>query len=376
MDKIRFVDPLITLKEKKYFKKAFNSGWLSDGPYVEKFEKKLSKLMGAKFGISVNNGTSAILLILMSLNLKKGDEIIIPSFCYISPVHMIKLMGFRPIPVDIRLDNLQVDVEKIIKRISKKTKAILFIHNYGSICNYEKIKKIVQKKNIFIIEDTSQVILSRQNNNFVGNGKIFNKENYLSYSSFHASKTLITGEGGMILTNSKKISLKLKTLRNHGQKPNKPYYYNMTGGNFRLSNILASIGYSQLLRIKKIIKKKIQMNSIYEKNLSKNKNFSLMRDPNNFLPVRWGFPLLFKKEKDRNNIMKILNKKSTICRPGFYSLNKLKHLNINKNKLSYKKDFKNAEIATKNILVLPMNNRLKSLELNFICSKINNYFKN
>ena len=74
--------------------------------------------------------------------------------------------------------------------------------------------------------------------------------------------------------------------------------------------------------------------------------------------------------------MKILNKKSTICRPGFYSLNKLKHLNINKNKLSNKKDFKNAEIATKNILVLPMNNRLKSLELNFICSKINNYFKN
>ena len=102
--------------------------------------------MGAKFGVSVNNGTSAILLILMSLNLKKGDEIIVPSFCYISPIHMIKLMGFRPIPVDIRLDNLQVDVEKIVKRISKKTKAILFIHNYGSICSYEKIKRLLKKK--------------------------------------------------------------------------------------------------------------------------------------------------------------------------------------------------------------------------------------
>ena len=117
------------------------------------------------------------------------------------------------------------------------------------------------------------------------------------------------------------------------------------------------------------------MNSIYEKRLSKNKNFSLMQDPNNFLPVRWGFPILFKKQKDRNNIMKILNTKSILCRPGFYSLNKLKHLNIYKNESSLKKDFKNAEIATKNVLVLPMNNKLKNSELNFICSKIKDYFK-
>ena len=376
MNNIKFVDPLITEKEKGYLRKAFNSGWLSYGSYVEKFEKKLSNTFGAKFGISVNNGTNAILLILMGLNLKKGDEIIVPSFCYISPVHMIKLMGLKPIPVDIRLDNLQIDIDQITKKINKKTKAILFIHNYGSTCNYEKIIKIAQKKNIFIIEDTSQVILSKRNNNYVGNGKRFNKEKYLSYASFHASKTIITGEGGMILTNSKKICLKLKTLRNHGQKPNKPYYYNMIGGNFRLSNILASIGYSQLLRIKKIIKKKIEINSIYEKKLSKNKNFSLMQDPNNFLPVRWGFPILFKKQRDRNNIMKILNNKSILCRPGFYSLNKLKYLNIYKNKSSLKKDFKNAEIATKNVLVLPMNNKLKNSELNFICSKIKDYFKN
>ena len=331
--------------------------------------------MGTKFGISVNNGTSAILLILMSLNLKKGDEIIVPSFCYISPIHMIELLGFKPIPVDIQLDNLQIDVDKIVKKINKKTKAVLFIHNYGSICNYKKIISIIKKKDIFIIEDTSQVILSRHKKNFIGSGKIFNKEKYLSYSSFHASKTIITGEGGMIFTNSKKISSKLKTLRNHGQKPNIPYYYDMIGGNFRLSNILASIGCSQLFKVRKIIRRKIEMNSIYEKNLCKNKNLSLMRDPSNFLPVRWGFPILFKKEKDRNSIMKILNNKSIVCRPGFYSLNQLNHLKILENKLSSKKDFRNANIATKNILVLPMNNKLKNSELNFICSKIKDYFK-
>ena len=372
---MKFVDPLITKKEKEHLKRAFNSGWLSSGPYVEKFEKKLSNTLGTKFGISVNNGTNAILLILMSLNLKKGDEIIVPSFCYISPVHMIKLMGLKPIPVDIKLDNLQIDTDQIANKVNKKTKAILLIHNYGSICNYEKIIKIAKKKNIFVIEDTSEVILSKRYNDYVGNGKRFNKEKYLSYASFHASKTMITGEGGVILTNSKKMCLRLKILRNHGQKVNKPYYYNMTGGNFRLSNLLASIGYSQILRSKKIIKKKTEINSIYEKKLANNKNFTLMKDPNNFSPVRWGFPILLKKQKDKKKIMKILNNKSTLCRPGFYSLNQLKHLDIYKNKISQKNDFKNAEIATKNVLVLPMNNKLSNSELNLICSKVKNYFK-
>ena len=101
-----------------------------------------------------------------------------------------------------------------------------------------------------------------------------------------------------------------------------------------------------------------------------------MRDPLNFSPVRWGFPILFKKQKDKNNIMKILNKNSTVCRPGFYSLNKLKHLNIYENKTSSKSDFKNAEIATNNVLILPMHNKLKKYELKFICSKINSYFHN
>ena len=376
MSNLKFVDPLISRLEKENLKKAINSGWLSAGPYVDKFEKKLCNIMDVKFGITVNNGTNAIFLILMSLNLKRGDEVIVPSFCYISPIHMIKIMGLKPVPVDIKLDNLQIDTDQISKKINKKTKAILLIHNYGSTCNLQEIIKIAHKKKLFIIEDTSEVILSKQNKYFVGDCRGYNKDRYISYTSFHASKTIITGEGGMIMTNSKKISSNLKILRNHGQKSNKPYFYDMVGGNFRLSNLLASIGYSQLLRLKEIRIKKIEINFFYEKNLSKNKNFSFMRDPLNFSPVRWGFPILFKKQKDRNNIMKILNKNSTVCRPGFYSLNKLKHLNIYENKISSKSDFKNAEIATNNVLVLPMHNKLKKSELKFICSKINSYFHN
>ncbi len=376
MSNLKFVNPQITKIEKENLRKAINSGWLSDGPYVEKFEKKLSDIMGVKFGISVNNGTNAILLILMSLNLKRGDEIIVPSFCYISPIHMIKLMGFKPIPVDIKLDNLQIDTDRVLKKINKKTKAILLIHNYGSVCNLKEIIKIAHKKKLFIIEDTSEVILSKSNKYFVGDCRGYNKEKYISYSSFHASKTIIAGEGGIIMTNSKKISSKLKILRNHGQKGKKAYFYEMIGGNFRLSNLLASIGYSQLLRINKILQKKKDLDNCYRKNLSNNSNFTLMKDPKNFSSIKFGFPILLKKEKDKKNIMKILNKSSIVCRPGFYSLNRLKHLNIYQNKKSSKLDFKNAEIATNNVVVLPMHNKLRNYELKSICSKINSYFKN
>ena len=376
MSNLKFVNPQITKIEKENLRKAINSGWLSDGPYVEKFEKKLSDIMGVKFGISVNNGTNAILLILMSLNLKRGDEIIVPSFCYISPIHMIKLMGFKPIPVDIKLDNLQIDTDRVLKKINKKTKAILLIHNYGSVCNLKEIIKIAHKKKLFIIEDTSEVILSKSNKYFVGDCRGYNKEKYISYSSFHASKTIIAGEGGIIMTNSKKISSKLKILRNHGQRGKKAYFYEMIGGNFRLSNLLASIGYSQLLRINKILQKKKDLDNCYRKNLSNNSNFTLMKDPKNFSSIKFGFPILLKNEKDKKNIMKILNKSSIVCRPGFYSLNRLKHLNIYQNKKSSKLDFKNAEIATNNVVVLPMHNKLRNYELKSICSKINSYFKN
>ena len=374
--KVKFVDPLVTELEKKNLNKALKSGWLSFGPFVQNLENKICKITKVKNCISVNNGTNAILLILMALNFKRGDEIIVPSFCYISPVHMLKLMGLVPVPVDIELNNLQIDTDKIEKKISKKTKAILLIHNYGGICNLKKVKKIAQKKNLFIIEDVSEVLLSKQNKNYIGNCNWYNKEKILSYASLHASKTLIAGEGGIIMTNSTKISSRLKVLRNHGQKGKKAYFYEMMGGNFRLSNLLASIGYSQLLRINKILQKKKDIDNCYKQNLSKNSNLSLMGDQKNFSSIKFGFPIILKARSDRDKIMKILNKKSTLSRPGFYSLNKLTHLNIYKNKKSSKQDFKNAEIATNNVLVLPIHNKLSIKEAKSICSTINRYFIN
>ena len=372
--KINFVDPHITSIEKKNLKNAIDSGWVSHGPFVEKFEKKFSKIIKSNYSISVNNGTNAILLILIYLAFKKGDEVIVPSFCYISPIHMLKILGLVPVPVDIKLEDLQINEDQIEQKINKKTKAILLIHNYGNVCDLKKIEKIAKKHSLFIIEDISEVLLSKNGKNFLGSCNLLNKEKHISYASLHASKTLFSGEGGVIFTNSKKISSKLKVLRNHGQKNNIAYFYDFIGGNFRLSNLLASIGYSQLLRLKDIIKKKKSLDSQYTKKLSENENFSLMKTAKNFNAIKWGFPIILKRQVDKVKLMRILNKKSLLCRPGFYGLNQLKYLKIFNHKNTKKLDFKRSIEANRNVIILPMHTKITRNQIFEICDKINFYF--
>ena len=211
MKKINFASPVIDKVEKTNILKALSSGWLAKGAYVEKLEKRICQVLKSKYSISVNNGTNAMLLILMHLGIKRNDEIIVPSLCYVSPIHMIKLIGAVPIVADVDLETFQINYNKIEKRISKKTKAILMIHNYGGLCNCEKIHKIALKYNLTIIEDFSESLLSRFDNKFLGGQQKNSKLKIISFSSLHATKSLTTGEGGIITTNSKKTCLNIKT---------------------------------------------------------------------------------------------------------------------------------------------------------------------
>ena len=277
MKKINFAEPLIGKLEKKYLTDALDSRWISKGPYVEKFEKNFSTLMGSKFAVSVNNGTNALLLILLSLNLKKNDEIIVPSLCYISPIHMLKMLKIKIVPVDVDRNTFQIDHNKIEKKISKNTKAILTIHNFGGISDIKKIEDIAKKNNLVLIEDISETLLSKDKRKYVGICKDV-KLTKLSFSSLHATKTITTGEGGVIFLDNKILSNKIKNIRDHGIKDSKKYLYHRLGGNFRISNLLAAIGCAQLKKINKIKKKKIFINNYYINNLINNKNIKLQKD--------------------------------------------------------------------------------------------------
>ena len=192
------------------------------------------KLFNRKHALSVSNGTIAINLAILALGLKSGDEVIIPSLCYISPIHVLKSLGLKLKVCKINEKNLQIDHKDLESKISKKTKAIILIYNFGNLPNLLKIKKISKKFKIPIIEDFSEAIFSKFDK--INAGAVGD----ISTASLHATKTVTSGEGGIVVTNNKKLFDVMRKIREHGYyNKSLPYTYEMIGFNFKISNLLA-----------------------------------------------------------------------------------------------------------------------------------------
>ncbi|MDC1476476.1 DegT/DnrJ/EryC1/StrS aminotransferase family protein, partial [Pelagibacteraceae bacterium] len=235
-------------KDKFNVKKCLDTGWISsEGKFVKEFEEKFSKYNNRNYGVAVSSGTAALEIAMKSLNLKKGDEIIIPTFSIISTAICVTKLGLKPVLVDSDLETWNMDTAQIIKKISKKTKAIIITHIYGFPVDMKNILMIAKKKNIKIIEDSAEMIGQKY---FDKNCGSFGD---LSTFSFYANKHITTGEGGMVLTNNKKLYKKCKSLRNlcFGEGKNR-FNHDDIGWNYRMTNLQAALGCGQLDNIKKI----------------------------------------------------------------------------------------------------------------------------
>ena len=245
--------PWISKDDLNSVNKALKSPQLTDGPMLRKFESHFSKLTKSKFSIGVSNGTEALHLSLVALDIGKGDEVIIPDMTFIATSNAVVLTGAKPVLADID-SSLNISIDSIQKNITKKTKAIIPVHFAGFSCNMKKIIQIAKKNNLKIIEDCAHSI-----------GTYFNKKHVGTFGdtgcfSFYPTKNITTIEGGMIITNSKITAKKLQSLRNHGlsrtllqrNKKNVPWEYDIQtpGYNFRLDEIRSTLGISQLKRLK------------------------------------------------------------------------------------------------------------------------------
>ena len=271
--KIPLFSPSITSEDKKSIEHILNNQILTGGPTLEKFEKMFAKFTGAKYAIGISNATSALFLSLKSIGIKKDDEIIIPDMTFVATANAVIHAGGKPVLIDVNLDDMNISVEEIKKAITKKTKAILPVHFAGKACDMEKIRKIAKENNLYLIEDCAHAIGTFVNKKHVGT---FGEAGCFS---FYPTKNITTIEGGMIITNSKKIAEKIKNYRNHGitktlsQRYNlgKPWKYDVVepGYNFRLDEVRSSLGISQLKRIKKMNARRKSISNYYNKNLSK-----------------------------------------------------------------------------------------------------------
>ncbi len=355
--------------EKKNVLKCLKTNWISsEGKFVKDFENSFSKFNNRKYGIAVSSGTAALEIALKSLNLKKNTEVIIPSFSIISTALCVIKNGLKPILVDCDINTWNVNPENLLKKINKKTSAIIITHIYGLPVNMSKILKIAKKKKIKIVEDAAEVIGLKYNN------KICGSFGDLSTFSFYANKHITTGEGGMILTNDAKLYLKCKSLRNLSFSNSfyDRYNHDDIGWNYRMTNLQAALGFSQLKQIKKIVKRKRKIGKIYFDGLKNNKNIILQEKTNKYSNnIYWVFGVLLKKNAKitRNVLMKKLLKSSIDTRPFFLSMNKQK---IFKKMGLFKKDkMPNSEYLSKNGLYLPSGLGIKNSEINHVINILN-----
>ena len=188
---------------------CLDSNWISSkGDYVQKFEDSFKNYIGAKYSSTVVNGTCALHLALLALDIGPGDEVLLPSLTYIATANAIKYTGAKPIFIDSEKDTWQIDPEKISEKITNKTRAIICVHLYGFPSDLTKLKSICKENNLFLVEDCAEALGTKYENKFVGTfGDI-------SAFSFYGNKTITTGEGGMVATNDKTLFdrfVKIKT---------------------------------------------------------------------------------------------------------------------------------------------------------------------
>lgn len=253
---------------------VLRSDWLTQGPQVAAFEKSLAKNSGTRYAVAVSSGTAALHLAYLVSGLKKGDEIITTPNTFVATTNMLLAMGVRPVFADIRLDTYNFDEKKLAKLITPKTKAIIPVHFAGHPCAMDRITALAKKHRLSVIADACHALGATYKNKPMG----FWGD--LSVFSFHPVKAITTGEGGAIVTNNEIYYRKLLRLRSHGITKDEQGFNVMTdlGYNYRLSDIQAALGLSQLAKLSRFLKKRHQIATWYRQELANLKRIILPKE--------------------------------------------------------------------------------------------------
>lgn len=372
--RVPFVRPNITNEDKKSILEALKGSFLTDGPILRKFEYKFAKFTDARYAIGVSNATAALHLSLNALGIGEGDEVIIPDITFVATANAVLFTRATPVIADVNED-MTISIDSIKKSITKKTRAIIPVHFSGKPSKMYQIISIAKKNNLSIIEDCAHAIGSRINNIHVGTfGDV-------GCFSFYPTKNLTTFEGGMIITNSKKISDYVRTARNHGITKSlqhrltkgKPWEYDIVtpGYNYRLDEIRAAIGISQLKRINKINSQRRKACLYYNSKLV-NKNG--VSTPKYLKNEDHGYHLYVIRIQDTNDLSrdKIFKKlqKNGIRTSVHYK--PLHEFSAYKKRAKIIDDLKNSRQIYKEILSLPLYPQITRKEQDLI---INNFEK-
>lgn len=364
MKKIILAQPIINLKESsKYIKKVLEKNFPNEGEQTRLFEKKICNFLKIKYAVCVTSGTTAIFLALKACGIKFGDEVIIPNITFPATANAVKMSGGKPVLVDVNPKTLLIDQKSLIKKINNRTKFVIPVHVSGRGSNINKILSICKKNSIKVIEDSAEAFGSKIKNKNLGTFGI------AGCYSFAPNKIITTGQGGVVVSNDKKIYKKLIRLKDQGRvgpTTGGEDNYVSVGYNFKFSNIQSALGISQMNSIKSREKKLIKIHKYYLKNLNQNKSFKILNFDikNGELPL-WTDVFC----KNRNKLFNYLKSKKIICRYFWSPLNTCK---------PYKKSFKdlnNSKNLQKKLMWLPSSLDMSTTQQKKVCKYINKFLK-
>lgn len=304
--------------EKKYVNKCLETVWISSqGDFVGKFEAALEEFLDVKHVVCTSNGTTALQLALSGLGISPNDEVIVPNITFGATANAVLAIGAKPVLAEVCARTWNVDADKIEPLLTKNTKAIIPVHLYGNPCNMIAINKIAADHDLFIVEDCAEALGAT-----VGIKKIGTFGNCGTFS-FFSNKLITTGEGGAVSTDDTELYHKLLIMRDHGMRPEKRYWHEQPGFNYRMTNMQAAIGCAQMEKIERFIEKRREIHSWYLDILEKDGRFTFQDTESGASSICWLFSSLLANvlnDQEKQKLLETMKIKGFELRDFFYPL--------------------------------------------------------
>ena len=376
MFNIPITKPDLGEEEKQLISQVIESGWVSQGPKVAEFEEIFARYVGARHAVATTSCTTALHAALSVSGIGPGDEVIVPSLSFIATANSVLYCGATPVFVDVDPETCNIDVQKIEETVTRKTRAIMPVHQMGLPADLDPIKKIAEKNKLLIIEDAACAIGSAYENTKIGS------HGNIACFSFHPRKIITTGEGGMITTDDPTIAERLRRFRHHGMSVSDIERhmansviietYPELGYNYRMTDMQAAMGIGQMKKLSFLLDARKQMARMYDNELGKIPHIRIPQVPSyarhNY--QSYWIELLASAPVDRNTLMAKLLEKGIATRRGIMAIHR---------ELCYQAYagiyLPNTDRLTDNTLLLPLYPALSAEEQTFIINSIKEIFK-
>jgi perosamine synthetase len=356
---IRTAGPTITEKEIRYVNDAVANGWNEKwNDYIIKFEKKFAEFIGVKHAMTTSSCTGAMHLSMLALDIKEGDEVIIPEISWVATASVVKYVGAKPVFADIDKDSWCINPTSVKSLINEKTKAIIPVHCYGHPSEMDEIMNLAEENNLLVMEDAAPSIGSSYKEKPMGSfGDI-------SAFSFQGAKPVITGEGGMIVTNDTKLFERVSKLGDHGRSMTKALWNEEIGFKYKMSNLQAALGLAQLERVNEIVSKKRMIFSWYKKILGNIDGITLNAEKK-YCKTNYAVTnIILNKDFGitRDEFIQKLKEWNIDSRPFFYPMSHMPMFETQHNPI--------AERLSMNGINLPAGHNLEEEDIDYVCNVI------